>query len=65
MNKSEWLRAREHPTWRVRDLMEENAKLRDVLDAWSKASWFAGVPAVPDSNDPLEALLYRTREALK
>jgi hypothetical protein len=36
----------------------------DVLDAWSNAHWLAGVEAVQDSNDPLEALLYRTRMAI-
>lgn len=65
MNKADWLDSRESPRWRVRDLAEENAKLRDVLDAWSKASWFAGIEAVKDSDDPVEALLYRTREALR
>jgi hypothetical protein len=38
--------------------------LYDVADAMSKAFYMAGVAAVKDSDNPFEAILYRTRMAL-
>jgi len=38
-------------------------ELLQVVDAWSKTMQMAGVPAVENSYDPIESLLFRTRAA--
>lgn len=39
--------------------------LANVADAWSKAMWLSGIASIENSNDPIEALLFKTRAALE
>ena len=45
-------------------LREPKSERLAVLEAWRDFELFKNIPHVPDSNDPLEALLYRTVEAI-
>lgn len=49
---------------RIKRLEEEKQKLRDVLIAWTKAHWLAGIHPIEESNDPLETLLFKSHAIL-